>query len=214
MTHHTTPMAHGGQGGQQSQMGGGQSRMSGGQQGTQQTGTQSQMGGQQHQMGGGQGGQSFEDYLTGDERLVLHDVVKATHTAAWCADLCIDEGPQMASCIRLCEDVEELGSVTQEFIARDSVFAPHVVETLIEVAEECAMECEQHQHPHCQENASVLRKLVQSGTEYLQGQSGGGQMGGGQSQTGGHQSRMGGQQSQMGGGRTGGTNAPVGGSQY
>lgn len=207
-----------GQGGRQyggGQMGGQHGgQQHGGQQGAQQFGGQSQMGGQQSQtggqqpqMGGGQGGQTFDDYLTGDERLVLHDVVKATHTAAWCADICIDEGPQMATCIRLCEDVEELGSVTQEFIARDSAFAPHVVETLIEVAEECAMECEQHQHPHCQENASVLRKLVQSGIEYLQGQSGGGQMGGQRSQMGG--------QSQMGGGQqTGGTNVPIGGSQY
>lgn len=206
-------MEQGGQryGGQQS------GQQYGGQQGSQQFSgqqgaTQSQFGGGQQMGGGQQHAQTLDDYLTGDERLLLHDVVTATHTSAWCADLCIDEGPQMATCIRLCEDIEELGSVTQEFIARDSVFTPHVVETLVEAARECAMECERHQAPHCQENASVLHKLVQSGTEYLRETSGGQSGSGGQQQrTGGAQSEMGGR---SGGGQPGGTDIPIDESQY
>lgn len=113
------------------------------------------------------GGQ-FEDYLTGDLRIALDDINEAEQIAAWCADLCIDEGPQMSTCIRLCQDVADLASLAEKLIARESIFVPEITQALIQAADECARECEQYQTEHCQETASVLHRLVDSASKMLQ----------------------------------------------
>jgi hypothetical protein len=122
----------------------------------------------QFRTGGGQGGHhvgpdlALEDALSGEMRLALQDSLEAAKACEWCADRCIDEGPGMARCIRLCRDVVELATVSAAFIARDSIFGPEVAETFAAAAEECALECEQHPHEHCQACARVLRRAVRS----------------------------------------------------
>jgi len=149
----------------------GQQGMEYGQQGMEygQQGTGQQMGrtgGQQMGQTGGQqltqpGGQ-FDDQLPGEMRVALEDFEKASKVCDWCADKCIDEGPQMAECIRLCRDVADLGTLNAKLIARDSVFGPELAEVFATAAEECASECMRHQNPHCQECASVLSRAVDS----------------------------------------------------
>ncbi|MFH5799318.1 four-helix bundle copper-binding protein [Haladaptatus sp. CMAA 1911] len=168
---------HGGR--RESQQEYGQQGMEYGQQGTgqqmgrQEIGQQGQIGGQQGQTGGqgmGQtGGQQltqpggqFDDQLPGEMRVALEDFEKAAKVCDWCADKCIDEGPQMAECIRLCRDVSDLGTLNAKLIARDSVFGPELAEVFANAAEECASECMRHQNPHCQECASVLSRAVGS----------------------------------------------------
>jgi hypothetical protein len=117
-----------------------------------------QTGGQQLTQPGGQ----FDDQLPGEMRVALEDFEKAAKVCDWCADKCIDEGPQMAECIRLCRDVADLGTLNTKLIARDSVFGPELAEVFANAAEECASECMRHQNPHCQECASVLSRAVDS----------------------------------------------------
>ena len=166
--------------GQEQQFGGQRGVQTGGQRGHQaggQPGSQQgfQPGGQQGTQPSGQQGvqaggatasrpseRSLDDALTGEMRLALHDFVQAATVCEWCADRCATEGPQMAECIRLCRDVADLATLNAQFVARDSPFGPDLAETFADAADECARECAQHGHDHCQECASVLRRAVDS----------------------------------------------------
>jgi hypothetical protein len=133
--------------------------------GGQQMGGQ-QMGGQQaggQQMVGQQPrGARFEDKLNDQMRLALDDFYEAAKVTEWCADQCIDLGPEMADCIRLCRDVADLATLNIKFMSRDSAYGADLAETFAIVAEDCATECAQHSHDHCQECASVLSRAVDS----------------------------------------------------
>ncbi|WP_218836314.1 four-helix bundle copper-binding protein [Halorarum salinum] len=133
---------------------------------TQQQSPQQPMGTQQAQEGAVQqpGPQltEMEDALTGEMRLALHDFVQAAIVCEWCADQCIDEGPGMEECIRLCRDVADLATLNVQFMARDSAFGQDLAETFASAAQECANECARHPHSHCQECASTLTRAVNS----------------------------------------------------
>lgn len=120
------------------------------------------------QQSGRQMGLTLEDALTGEMRLTLHDFVQAANVCEWCADQCIDEGAQMATCIRLCRDVSDLALQNMKFMTRDSVFGPDLAETFAFAAEECARECSQHPHEHCQECARVLQRAAKSTQDMLE----------------------------------------------
>jgi hypothetical protein len=115
------------------------------------------------QMGRGTTSQvtSFEDVLTDEMRLALHDAVQAANVCEWCADECIGEGsPHMSECIRLCRDVADLASLNVTFLSRGSLVGPEVAEAFAIAAEECARECARHSHSHCQECASTLQRAA------------------------------------------------------
>lgn len=116
---------------------------------------------------GGQMGQRLDDALTEIMRVALHDFVQAATVTEWCADQCLDEGQEMSECIRLCRDVADIAALNQQFISRDSVFGPELVEVFITAAEACASECARHQHSHCQECAEVLSRAAKSSQEML-----------------------------------------------
>ncbi len=139
----------------------GMTRPGGQQQGIGQQGQRGEIG---HQSGRGmtQPGGQFDDQLPVEMRVALEDFEQAAKVCDWCADKCLDEGPEMAECIRLCRDVADLGTLNTKLIARDSVFGPELAEVFANAAEECASECMRHQNPHCQECASVLSRAVDS----------------------------------------------------
>jgi hypothetical protein len=128
-------------------------------------GTMQQGGGTMQQ--GGRIGQTLEDAISSEMRITLQDFVEAANACEWCADQCLDEGPQMAECVRLCRDVADLALQNVRFVARDSIFGPELAETFAYAAEECARECAQHSHEHCQECASVLKRAVKSTNRML-----------------------------------------------
>ncbi|WP_436912270.1 four-helix bundle copper-binding protein [Halosimplex marinum] len=94
-------------------------------------------------------------------RTSLASVAEAIQVCGWCADQCIQEAdPMMTECIRLCEDVVELGEAVLATVPRNSRFAGEIVETFQRAAQACAQECSQHQHSHCQECATVLGETL------------------------------------------------------
>lgn len=119
------------------------------------------------QQPGRQTGITLEDALTGEKRLVLHDLVQSATVCEWCADQCIDEGPEMAECIRLCRDVADLALLNVRFVSRNSVFSPELADTFARAAEECADECARHPNAHCEECAHTLDRAVESTLEML-----------------------------------------------
>lgn len=141
-----------------------------------QTGGRQERGGQQ--MGGQQTGRQrmapsgapgvrLDDNLTSEMRFALYDAHEAVKTCEWCADQCLGDS-QMEQCARLCRDVADIGALMEHLIARDSIFLPEIAETFLESAEECAMECERHEHAHCQECATELRQAIESTDWMLQ----------------------------------------------
>lgn len=130
-----------------------------------QTGQQSGQQSQYQQSGGGQQlkGLARQDVETPAERQAIEDVERAIQVCGWCADQCIQEAdPMMVECIRLCEDVTELGETTLAMVPRSSRFTQSVLQTFQQAAQACAQECSQHSHAHCQECAQVLDQAVQS----------------------------------------------------
>ncbi|MFC4407998.1 four-helix bundle copper-binding protein [Haloarchaeobius iranensis] len=114
------------------------------------------------QVGGTQPrGLTFEDTLTRDMRVALHDFEEVATVCNWCAEECLGE-MGMEECARLCQDVADLAILNVQFIARDSPFGIDLAETFAYAAEECERECAQHPHDHCQECAAVLRRAVDS----------------------------------------------------
>lgn len=136
--------------------------------------------GQPVRTGGRIGGQ-MTDQTTGmrlpqETRTALDSVAQAIQVCAWCADMCTQEAdPMMIDCIKLCEDVTELGETVLALAPRNSYFTQDVVRTFQEAAQACARECGQHEHAHCQECATVLeqaaeatRQLAGTGTQQMQ----------------------------------------------
>jgi hypothetical protein len=105
---------------------------------------------------------TLEDGISDEMRVALHDFVNAANVSEWCAAQCLDEGPHMAECIRLCRDVADIATLNMQLLTRDSAFGPEAAELFVTVAEECAQECAQHPHRHCQECAEVLPRAARS----------------------------------------------------
>lgn len=103
----------------------------------------------------------FEETLTREMRVALHDFVEATTVCNWCADQCLGHA-EMEECARHCRDVADLAALNVQFLARDSIFGADIAETFAAAAEACEQVCAQHPEPHCQECASVLRRAIDS----------------------------------------------------
>jgi len=143
-------------------------------------GGQMQMGqGGQMQMGQSRmqsGGTIPQQYRTS-----LNSVAQAIQVCGWCADQCIQMAdPNMVECIRLCEDVVELGEAVLATVPRSSRYSDQLVQAFQQAAQECARECGRHQSSHCQECANTLPQAI-SATQALIGF---GQQGLGQQQSG------------------------------
>lgn len=146
------------------------------QQGASTTGGAQQHGGQQQQFQTGQG-QQDAGRLPQQYRQVLHSVAQSVQVCGWCADKCVQTAnPNMIECIRMCEDVVELGETLLAIAPRSSQFTADVARTFQQAAQACAQECGKHSESHCQECASVLSQASQS-VQQFSAQQQGGQMG-------------------------------------
>lgn len=116
-----------------------------------------------------------QEGLSGTHQEALQGIAEAIQVCAWCADQCVQEAsPEMAQCIRLCEDVAELGEAAHVLLARNSRYSTPLLGTLQQAMEACANECARHAHRHCQDCATTLDRVANSITQFT----GGGQSGG------------------------------------
>ena len=129
---------------------------------------------QQHIQQFPQMGQRFQDVTTHEQQVATEYITRAIQVCEWCANQCLELGnPNMAECIRLCEDVSELGEVALTLLPRNSRYTQPHLQTLQNALQACAQECSQHQHAHCQECAQVLPEAIQSLQQFGIAQSGG-----------------------------------------
>lgn len=131
---------------------------------------------QQQQMQRQGAGQLPQQY-----RQSLDAVAQAIEVCGWCADKCIEEAnPNMVTCIKLCEDVVEIGEAVLALGPRSSRFTGELVQTFERAAQACAQECGKHSHSHCQECAAVLPQAAQIAQQLATQGGTSQQMGGGQ----------------------------------
>jgi hypothetical protein len=160
----------GGQGGQIGSMGTSQGTQEpmgqsmGGQTGTQfgsQTGTS-------HQTTHQQVGQQFESELTPELNTALESFDRVVEIASWCADKCIEMGPEMAECARLCDDLAELAELNEKLIARDSINGPEIAEAYLRVAQQGIPILQQYsQSPHVQETLQAVDLSINATNQLL-----------------------------------------------
>lgn len=115
-----------------------------------------------------QTGQDFEYDLTGELRTALEDFEKVADVTRWCIDQMIEEGPQMATCIRICQDIGDLAELNDRLIARDSIYGLEAAMLFASVAEDGLQEIQRHQNPHCQETAAVINRALDSTYQLLE----------------------------------------------
>jgi len=157
---------------------------------TQYSGSSTVQQGHQQQSRSADAGQLPQQY-----RQSLSAVAQAIEVCGWCADKCIETAdPNMVECIKLCEDVVEIGESLLALGPRSSRFTSELAQTFERAAQACAQECAKHSMSHCQECATVLPPAAQS-VRQLSGQAGqmGQQHGGGQLS----QQQLGGQSTQQ-----------------
>jgi len=146
-------------------------------------GMQPQTGGQMgsaHQTTHQKVGRRFEAEITPELNEALESFDRVVEIASWCADKCIDAGPQMAECARLCDDLSELAELNEKLIARDSINGPEVAETFLRVARQGMPILQQHQQsPHVQETLQAVNLAIDA-TEKLLKSIGGAQQAGAQ----------------------------------
>jgi len=136
--------------------------------------------GASHQITHQKVGQQFESEITPELNEALESFDRVVEITSWCADKCIESGPQMAECARLCDDLSELAELNEKLIARDSINGPEVAETFLRVARQGMPILQQHQQsPHVQEALQAVNFAVDS-TEKLLNSIGGAQQVGGQ----------------------------------
>jgi hypothetical protein len=112
--------------------------------------------------------EEFVDHLSEEARNCLDDCIDVSQVAAWCSDQCMEEGAQMAQCSRLCNEASTLGSVTAEFIARDSMNLPAIVDAYVETAERARDELTNFDSPHTNEAEMVLERSINSSLDMLE----------------------------------------------
>jgi len=144
-----------------------------------QTFTQTPTTQQQPQQGasqGMQGGQTMNETLPDAYWTGLTSVAQAIAVCEFCASQCIHEAdPMMLDCIKLCEDVADIGKTVLSVVPTESYNAEPIVEAFQQAVQACAQECGQHQHAHCQECAQVLGQTLETIPQLQSGGQGMGQ---------------------------------------
>ncbi|MDZ7731308.1 MAG: four-helix bundle copper-binding protein [Natrialbaceae archaeon] len=87
---------------------------------------------------------------------------EAAQACEWCADACLDEGADMARCVRLCRDVADLTTVHARFMARNSGYHTDLAAVCADACDACAEECATFDHEHCQVCAEAVSKAAES----------------------------------------------------
>jgi hypothetical protein len=94
----------------------------------------------------------------------VHHLMYCAKMAASCADSCLAEPMDMTQCVRLCLDCSDICDVTARLGLRrtgdDSLILRELLELCARMCEQCAAECERHDHEHCKLCAQICRECA------------------------------------------------------
>ena len=81
-----------------------------------------------------------------------------------CADACQAERQDMTQCIRMCLDCSDICEATARLGLRrtgnDQPMLRELLELCARMCEQCAAECERHDHEHCKLCAQICRECA------------------------------------------------------
>ena len=86
-----------------------------------------------------------------------------------CSDACLDEDnvESMVDCIRLDRDCADICNTAARLLSRNSDVNVELIELCERICGECARECENHDHEHCQQCAKACRRCEEHCREYM-----------------------------------------------
>ena len=94
----------------------------------------------------------------------VHHLMYCAKMAASCADACLAEPHDMTQCIRLCLDCSDICEATARLGLRrtgdNSKLLIQLLELCAQACDECAAECEKHDHDHCKLCAQICRECA------------------------------------------------------
>ncbi|WP_149274203.1 four-helix bundle copper-binding protein [Pareuzebyella sediminis] len=95
---------------------------------------------------------------------LIHALGNCINHCNYCADACLDDDnvKMMVKCIRTDRVCAEVCSSLAQILATDYDDVQGLVDYCKKVCEACAVECEQHDHDHCQKCAEACRKCAEA----------------------------------------------------
>lgn len=83
---------------------------------------------------------------------LLHALHECMVACNHCYDACLQEEDvkMMVDCIRLDRECADFCSFFEQAVARNTSFISELAATCATICEACGMECNQHEHKHCQ----------------------------------------------------------------
>ena len=100
---------------------------------------------------------------------LIHALGNCINHCNYCADACLDEDDvkMMVTCIRTDKVCAEVCSALNQVLATNYKNVDGLVKYCIEVCNDCAEECGNHDHDHCQECAKACRQCAEACQAYL-----------------------------------------------
>ena len=94
----------------------------------------------------------------------VHHLMYCAKMCQGCADACHAEDMDMTQCIRLCMDCSDICEATAKLGIRqtgdDQPMLRELLELCARMCEQCAAECERHEHEHCKLCAQICRECA------------------------------------------------------
>lgn len=86
-----------------------------------------------------------------------------------CLNECLaeDQSSTMIDCIRTDRECLEFCAYLEQAIIRQSPYAKELAEICMRICEDCARECQKHDHKHCQYCAEVCLQCMEACKTYL-----------------------------------------------
>ena len=95
----------------------------------------------------------------------VHHLMYCSKMCLSCADSCAAEKMDMTQCIRLCLDCSDVCEAAARLGLRRTGSNEAIVREMLEfcdrVSDECAAECEKHDHEHCKLCAQICRECAE-----------------------------------------------------
>lgn len=99
---------------------------------------------------------------------LIHALGNCINHCNYCADACLDEEnvKMMVKCIRTDRVCAEVCAALNQVLATNYKNVQGLIDYCITVCNDCADECEKHEHQHCKDCAKACRECVQACEEY------------------------------------------------
>src|SRR5206468_896487 len=94
----------------------------------------------------------------------VHHMMYCAKMCRSCADACLAEDLDMVQCIRLCVDCADICDAASNIGLRQTGENGQILREMLELCaracDECAAECERHDHEHCKLCAQMCRECA------------------------------------------------------